>query len=58
MIGGREKDRSTVGINNSEDGLMARATDLSLLHLNQESSDEAPHQRILQRTLHLPLVYP
>lgn len=43
MREGREKDRSIVDVNSSEDELMASVTDLGLLHLNQEGSDEAPH---------------
>lgn len=39
MREGREKDRSIVDVNSSEDELMASATDLGLLHLNQEGSD-------------------
>lgn len=58
MKEGREKDRSTVGVISSEDDLMASVTDLGLLHLNQEGSDEASHYGILQRALHLPLIHP
>lgn len=43
MREGREKDRSIVDVNSSDDELMASVTDLGLLHLNQEGSDEAPH---------------
>lgn len=43
MREGREKDRSVMGVKSSEDELMASVTDLGLLHLNQEGSDEAPH---------------
>lgn len=43
MREGREKDRSIVDVNGSEDEQMASMTDLGLLHLNQEGSDEAPH---------------
>lgn len=39
MREGREKDRSIVDVNSSEDELMASVTDLGLLHLNQEGSD-------------------